>query len=146
MPSAPPIARSRQQMKRDGKAPGGLHRLVLPHAVVLATIPWGRLLGSPFPKVPVSAAAMASRKDERGMFERECQACDVFGPVDDQCLCEDCASKLDRDLIRMRRWGYAAAAFGMSAMQRERLRLETIAEHGSELELLDPEAESDAAL
>lgn len=35
-----------------------------------------------------------------------------FLPVNDLGLCEDCASKLDRDMIRKRDWAYSVLAFG----------------------------------
>jgi len=37
-----------------------------------------------------------------GDFEATCQGCDTFAPVDDLGLCEECAAKLDRDMIRQR--------------------------------------------
>jgi predicted amidophosphoribosyltransferase len=41
----------------------------------------------------------------------ECQSCDIFLPVNDLGLCEDCAGKLDRDMIRKRDWAYSVLAF-----------------------------------
>jgi rRNA maturation endonuclease Nob1 len=37
-------------------------------------------------------------------YEAECQGCDMFLPVNDLGLCEDCAGKLERDMIRKRDW------------------------------------------
>jgi len=68
--------------------------------------------------------------------EGQCQACDLVGPVNDLSLCDECAAKLDRDLIRQRDWDYSVAAFGLSADDRERLRREIIAQFGAALELI----------
>ncbi|MDO9533071.1 MAG: hypothetical protein Q7O12_13225, partial [Deltaproteobacteria bacterium] len=39
--------------------------------------------------------------DDFGDFaESQCQGCDLYLPVNDLNLCDECASKLDRDLIR----------------------------------------------
>ena len=35
-----------------------------------------------------------------GIWDGKCQACDGYGRVNDLSLCEDCAGKLERDLIR----------------------------------------------
>lgn len=72
-------------------------------------------------------------------YEGQCRACDLFGPVDDLSLCDECAARLERDLIRQRDWDYAAAAFGLSAEGRERLRREVIAQFGAALELVAPD-------
>lgn len=74
----------------------------------------------------------------------ECYACECIGPVDDLGLCDDCAAKLDRDLIRQRAWDYAVAAFGVPPEQREGLRERIIAEYGAAYELIAPEGESPA--
>ena len=75
-------------------------------------------------------------------YEGQCQACDLFGPVNDLSLCRDCAAKLERDLIRQRDWEYAALAFGLPAENREELRRQVIAHYGEKLELLAPPEES----
>jgi hypothetical protein len=72
-------------------------------------------------------------------YEGQCLACDAWGRVDDLGLCDDCAAKLDRDLIRQRAWDYSATAFGVSPEDRERLRQHVIAQFGAALELIAPE-------
>ena len=37
-----------------------------------------------------------------GLWEGQCQVCDMWGRVDDLMLCEDCTAKLECDLIRQR--------------------------------------------
>jgi hypothetical protein len=69
-------------------------------------------------------------------YEGQCLACDAWGRVDDLGLCEDCAAKLDRDLIRRREWDYSATAFGVSLGDREKLRQQVIAQFGAALELI----------
>ena len=53
-------------------------------------------------------------------------------------LCESCATRLERDLIRQREWAYAAGAFGLSPEACEELRRQMIAEFGEALELIAP--------
>jgi hypothetical protein len=72
-----------------------------------------------------------------GMHDGQCVACDLWGRVNDLGLCEECASKLERDLIRERDWDYAvdaernaASAFGLSADDREKLRCQVVAQYG----------------
>lgn len=74
--------------------------------------------------------------DSNGFFEGECQACDMFLPLNDLGLCDDCASKLDRDLIRKRDWDYSSLAFGIEPSKREELRNKIISEYGDRLELI----------
>lgn len=69
-------------------------------------------------------------------YEGQCQACDMYGPVDDLSLCNDCAGKLDRDLIRKRDWEYSASAFGLTKESCEKLRDEVIKKYGSKFELI----------
>lgn len=71
-----------------------------------------------------------------GFHEAECRGCDMFARVDDLGLCEECAGKLDRDLIRQRDWEYSATAFGVPPERREELRSAIIREYGKELELI----------
>lgn len=73
-----------------------------------------------------------------GLYEGECQGCDVFQPLNDMGLCEECAGKLDRDLIRQREWAYSALAFGCPESKLEELRKEVIQQHGAKLELIAP--------
>jgi hypothetical protein len=73
-----------------------------------------------------------------GLWEGQCQACDMWGPVDDLMLCEVCTARLERDLIRQRDWEYSASAFGLSPEAREELRRQVVAEFGEALELIAP--------
>jgi hypothetical protein len=73
-----------------------------------------------------------------GLYDGECQVCGLFGRVDDLILCEECAGKLDRDLIRLRDWDYSVAAFGVPASKHEELRGQVVAQYGEELELIAP--------
>lgn len=79
--------------------------------------------------------------DTWGAFEAECYGCGLFGPVNGQPLCESCAAKLERDLIRQRAWDYSWEAYALSQEDRERLRRQVIAEYGKALELIVGEAE-----
>ncbi|MCH8012951.1 MAG: hypothetical protein IIA61_13565 [Candidatus Marinimicrobia bacterium] len=74
-------------------------------------------------------------------FEGECQGCDTFGEVNDLSLCDKCASKLDRDLIREGDWDYSALAFGVPTERREDLRKEIISKYDKQLELIAPKKE-----
>lgn len=69
-------------------------------------------------------------------YEGQCQACDNFGPVDDMSLCDECAGKLERDLIRQRDWAYSASAFGLTNELREKLRNDVINKFGKKFELI----------
>ena len=40
--------------------------------------------------------------DEFGRYEGECVGCDMYGRLNDMGLCEECAGKLERDLIGQR--------------------------------------------
>jgi hypothetical protein len=76
---------------------------------------------------------------EFGSYQAICKGCDAYALVDDIGLCEDCAAKMDRDLIRKRDWDYSATAFGCPVDRREELRDHIIAEYGEALEILVPE-------
>ena len=76
-----------------------------------------------------------------GFYEAECQGCDLFTRLNDLGLCEECAGKLERDLIRQRDWDYSALAYGCPESKREELRKEIIARHGERLELITPNRE-----
>ena len=76
-----------------------------------------------------------------GFYEGECQGCDVFTRLNDLGLCEECAGKLERDLIRQRDWDYSALAYGCSESKREELRKEIIVRHGEKMELIAPKKE-----
>jgi hypothetical protein len=71
-----------------------------------------------------------------GMWEGQCQACEMWGRGNDLMLCEECDAKIQRDLIRARNWDYVAAAFGLDDQGRERLRAEVIRQYGAESELI----------
>jgi len=77
-----------------------------------------------------------------GFYEGECQGCDIFTRLNDLGLCEECAGKVDRDLIRQRDWGYSALAFGCPESKREELRNEIIARYGEKLELMAPKKDA----
>jgi len=74
--------------------------------------------------------------DSFGLWEYQCQACDMWGPVNDLMLCEDCDAKVQRDLIRARDWDYVAAAFGLNDEGRERLYAEVIRKYGTKNEMI----------
>jgi len=71
-----------------------------------------------------------------GLWEGQCQACEMWGVVNDMMLCEECDAKIQRDLIRARDWDYVAAAFGLDEEGRERLRAEVIRRYGARNELM----------
>jgi hypothetical protein len=76
--------------------------------------------------------------DPFGSFEGECQGCDFFTRLNDLGLCEECAGKLERDLIRQRDWDYSVTAYGVPASKREELRMQIVAQYGEKLELIAP--------
>jgi len=76
--------------------------------------------------------------NEFGFYEGECQGCDIFTRVDDVGLCEECAAKLDRDLIRQRDWNYSFMAYSVPPEKREELRRKVIQKYGKNLELIAP--------
>ena len=81
--------------------------------------------------------------DDFGDFaESQCQGCDQYLPVNDLDLCDECASKLERDLIRERDWDYSISAFGLDASMRDELRKQVIAQYGEKLELIAPSKET----
>lgn len=69
-------------------------------------------------------------------YKSECQGCDMFLPVNDLGLCEDCAGKLDRDMIRKRDWAYSVLAFGCAKDKLEDLRNDIIKKYGNKFELI----------
>ena len=75
-------------------------------------------------------------EDTFGFWEGQCQACEMWGPVNDLMLCEECDGKVQRDLIRARDWDYVATTFGLDAEARERLRAEVIRQYGAQNELI----------
>jgi hypothetical protein len=60
------------------------------------------------------------------------------GRINDMALCEECAGRLERDLIRERAWDHSATAYGVSADQREELRRRVVRQYGEKLELIAP--------
>ena len=77
-----------------------------------------------------------------GLYEAECQACDVVGQVNDLMLCQNCAEKFDRDMIRQRDWAYSSDAFCLSTDGREKLYQQIISEYGKEYQLIAPPEKS----
>lgn len=73
---------------------------------------------------------------EEGWNSWECVGCDLPLPLNDLGLCSECASKLERDLIRARDWEYTITAIFLSAEQQEALRARIIREYGAKNELL----------
>ena len=71
-----------------------------------------------------------------GIWDGQCQACEMWGRVNDLMLCEECDAKIQRDLIRARDWDYVAAAFGLDDEGRQRLRAEVIRQYGAQNELI----------
>jgi hypothetical protein len=69
-------------------------------------------------------------------YKSECQGCDMFLPVNDLGMCEDCAGKLDRDMIRKRDWAYSVLAFGCPKDKLEDLRNDIIKKYGNKFELI----------
>jgi len=77
-------------------------------------------------------------KDSFGYYQRECHGCDIFLPVDNTGLCEQCAGKLERDFIRERQWDYSLMAYGVPTEKREELRRAVIDQYGEKFELILP--------
>ena len=76
--------------------------------------------------------------DSFGVYDAECQVCDIYGPVNDMLLCEECAGKLERDLIRQRDWEYSVSAFAVPPEKREAIRKQVISQYGKQFELIEP--------
>lgn len=74
--------------------------------------------------------------DLDGCYDGQCSACETWARIDDLGLCEECRTKLERDLVRQRDWDYSAWAFGLSDERREELYRQVIAQHGKRLELI----------
>ncbi|MCG3154975.1 MAG: hypothetical protein DKINENOH_01573 [bacterium] len=79
-----------------------------------------------------------NEEDDWPGYDGQCQACDAYGRVDDMSLCDECAGKFERDMIRQRQWDYSASAFALPVEFREGLRSEVIRKYGSKLELIAP--------
>lgn len=72
----------------------------------------------------------------------ECHCCGFFAQLNDLGLCEECATKLERDLIRQQDWEYSTSAFGLSLEAREALHRQIIKQYGADLELIAPRKKS----
>jgi hypothetical protein len=89
----------------------------------------------------LTEATLDYRDDFLDSAESQCQGCDRYLSVNDLGLCDECACKLDRDLIRQRDWDYAVSAFGLDAAGREELHRQVIGQYGEKLELIAPSKE-----
>jgi hypothetical protein len=78
-------------------------------------------------------------EDAHSLYETACCGCDAFTRTDDIGLCEECAGKLDRDMIRQRAWDYSATVFAVPPERREELRSAVIRQYGKDLELVAPD-------
>jgi hypothetical protein len=67
-----------------------------------------------------------------------CIGCDLPSQVNHLSLCQDCAAKLERDLIRSRDWDRSGLAFGTPDAELENLRLHILREYGTDYELILP--------
>lgn len=72
------------------------------------------------------------------LIDTFCMGCDLPFPVNDVGLCDDCAAKLERDLIRSRDWAYSVTAFAVAPDQLEALRERIIRDYGTDYELIEP--------
>lgn len=72
------------------------------------------------------------------LIDTFCMGCDLPVPVNDLGFCDDCAAKLERDLIRSRDWGYSVTAFSVAPDQLEALSERVIREYGADYELIAP--------
>jgi len=71
-----------------------------------------------------------------GFYEGECQGCDMFQPLNDLGLCEECAGKLERDLIRESDRDNTISGYGLDSAECEEIRKKVIKEYGEKLELI----------
>jgi hypothetical protein len=79
--------------------------------------------------------------DDGVIIDTICAGCDLFRPVNDLSLCDECFAKLERDLIRSRDWAYSATAFMVAEDQLKALRERVIREYGAGYEMIeDPNA------
>ncbi len=72
----------------------------------------------------------------------ECKGCDATSALNELGLCNDCADKLDRDMLRLRDWDFTKLSIGLQPEERENLRRQIISQHGKELELILPRRKS----
>ena len=75
---------------------------------------------------------------EFSFYEGECHGCDIFQPLNNLGLCEECAGKLERGLIRKRDWDYTISGYGLDSAECEEIRKKVIKEYGEKLELIAP--------
>ena len=87
-------------------------------------------------KVPEDNSEDLDIEDYWYNYDGECQDCGIYGSVDEMLLCDDCASKLERDLIRQRNWDYCVSAYAVPGKEREKLRNNVIKKYGKSLELI----------
>ena len=73
-------------------------------------------------------------------FTSSCAGCDQWTTLDDVGLCDTCAAKFDRDLIRQRAWDYSATAFACDPKDYEALRQAVIEHYGPTVEKILPTA------
>ncbi len=71
-----------------------------------------------------------------GVYEGICTGCDAISLVGDLRLCEKCAAKLERDLLRSRDWVHSVTAFRLTDEQRELTRRQVVKEYGRDFELI----------
>ncbi len=74
-----------------------------------------------------------------GSIQGECYGCNIFTELDDLMLCAECSSKLDRDLLRQRKWDCSITAWLTPEDRRESLRNDIIKKYGNSLELISSE-------
>ena len=82
--------------------------------------------------------------EQFGIYDGECSGCDNYDRVNDFGLCEECAGKLECDLIREKDWAYSVTAYGMPDERREELYKEVISRYGKAFELISPSSDSKA--
>lgn len=76
--------------------------------------------------------------EEYGTYDGVCAGCDDYARIDDVGLCEGCAGKLERDLIRNRDWACSVTAYAMSNEEREKLHRQVVRRYGKAHELMVP--------
>lgn len=79
------------------------------------------------------------KEDTFGRMDGQCIACDIFGEVNDLGICEDCAGKLERDMMRQNDWDHTNSGFALNDAQRQKLLSEIIKKYGPALELIAPD-------
>ncbi len=69
--------------------------------------------------------------------DRPCRGCELSLTLNHLGICDDCAAKLERDLIRMREWEESSSASDVPNEQLEALRARVIRDFGAAYELLE---------